>query len=521
LFSAGAEDVGRVVDLLLDDRRIWSFRMEDAAPEPEVSPGLFRLEWPRALQPYLVGVGTFTLCPTDDDRATLTATGRFAGSDAPLRFEDPYGMGLIVTKFGRIGQALSDYDPGIITRLLDHLDQVRDTVAERTGLDVYIMGGTLLGPYRDGRILPYDDDADLGYLSRHSHPVDVVREAFHVGRQLCAAGLEAVRLSGGHVQVNFTHEGRPDAYVDVFTGWVDDFGWWQHTFAVRTRARRDQVVPTITLDVEGRPEPAPREPEIMLEANYGPGWKVPDPSFRFDIPQDTQNRFWAYFGDHGMDRPLWEDHYRYDVVGDRVPLGSTPSDYARWLAERLDPDSPVLELGAGRGHDSLWLARMGHRVEALDYVRGPMTQAASAAVEQGLQASFRTLNLYDLRRGLALGAEIAARREPVVVYGRGLLGTLWDTGRPQLLRLLSMVLRSGGRAYLDVPRVSLAVDPGTGVPLHRAVSLDVLAAEMAPYGLAVDELHEADEIVEHMPWTGDSVPLPTVRMVVSWQRRTR
>ena len=23
-----------------------------------------------------------------------------------------------------------------------------------------------------------------------------------------------------------------------------------------------------------RPEPAPREPELMLEANYGPGWRV-------------------------------------------------------------------------------------------------------------------------------------------------------------------------------------------------------------------------------------------------------
>ena len=521
MFCAEAGDVDRVVDLLLDGRRIWSFPMADAVPEAGGAAGAVRVEWPRVLVAYLVGVGTFTLRPVDGAGPELAASARFGNSDEPLRFDDRYDVGLIVDKFGKIGHALADYDPGIVSRLLDNADHVRDVVTASTGLDVYVMGGTLLGPYRDGRIMPNDDDADLGYLSRYSHPVEVVREAFDVGRHLRAAGLEVVRASAGHLQVNFTHEGRPDAYVDLFTGWVDDFGWWQHTFAVRTRARRDQVVPTITIDVEGRPEPAPREPELMLEANYGPGWRVPDPSFRFDIPASTSDRFWAYFSDYGMDRPLWENHYRYDLDGHRAVPGTAPSAYARSLADRIDPGAPILELGSGRGHDALWLAGEGHRVVAVDYVRWPTKRAAAVAADQGLPASFRTLNLYDLRRGLALGAELAARGEPLVVYGRGLLGTMWDIGRPQLLRLLSMVLRSGGRAYLDVPRTAFAPDPGHGIPLHRPVTADVLAAEMAPYGLVVDEAEDADEDVEHTPWSADSVSVPTTRMVVSWQRRTR
>ena len=526
-FRSDPEDADRVVDLLLDGRRIWSFRVAEVpsepadGEEPREAAGRRHLAWPAVLRPYLHGVATFGLRGVHGGTDCPSTTGRLGNSDEPLRFADRYGMGLVVNKFGGIGHALADYDPGMVQRLLDNVDRVRAVLAEHTELPVYVMSGTLLGPYRDGRIMPHDDDADLGYLSGHSHPTEVVREAFVVGRLLRAAGLDVQRASAGHVQIHFTHEGRPDAYVDVFTGWIDADGWWQHTFAIRTRARREQVVPPIMIDVEGRPEPAPREPEVMLEANYGPGWKIPDPAYRFDIPQATQDRFYGWFADFDMDRPPWEDHYRYDLAGDRVPLGSAPSDYARWLADRLPPAAPVVELGSGRGHDALWLAGRGHRVDAVDYARLPTRRAQETAEEQQLPATLRVLNLYDLRRVLAFGAELAGRGEPPVVYARGLLGSLWETGRPHLFRLLSMLLRGGGTAHLDVPRRDLMPEYGTGIPVHRGVAVATLTAELARFGLHVDESHEAAEVVEHMPWETAGTPVPTTRMVVSWRRATR
>lgn len=515
-FAAGPEDEHRVVDLLLDGRRIWSFRIDEATPVGDER-SQRRVAWPDPMRPYLDGVGTFTLRPLDAAADAPSTTGRLGAGEGPVQLVDSHGIGLVVnSKFGRLAHALGDYDDGMIQRLLDHVDEVRAVLATHT-TDVYVMSGTLLGPYRDGRLMRHDDDADLGYLSAHSHPADVAREAFVIGRKLRAAGFEVVRNSGGHVQIHFAHEGRPDSYVDVFTGWITDDGWWHQGFAIRARLLREQLVPPTSIEVEGRPEPAPRDPEAALEANYGPGWKVPDPSYRFELPRSTTDRVWGWLGDQDMDRNPWEDHYRYDVAGDRVAPGSTHSGFAADVQARLDPGCPVVELGTGRGHDALWLAEQGHPVTALDYVRWPIARAAAEAERRGTPARFRTLNLYDPRAVLAFGAEIAARPGPRAVYAHGLLGTLWDVGRPILFRLLSMLLRSGGQAHLDVPGRSLAPVPGEGPPLHRAVDLAELRAEMARFGLHIDETREAADALEHMPWTAEDA-VPTTRMVVSWRR---
>ncbi|MGX5654278.1 LicD family protein [Geodermatophilus nigrescens] len=470
--------------------------------------------------PYLDGESEFGLRPVDGGSDVPRAARRFGTGDGPVRFVDPQGLQLMVNKWGNLGHALGDYDAGMVTRLLDNLDRVRAVLAEHTDLDVYVTGGTLLGPYRDGRVMPHDDDADLAYLSRHGHPADVIREAFRLGRALVAEGITTVRLSAGHLQLHFEHEGLPDGYVDIFSGWIDDEGWWYQVFPVRQRVRREQLLPVGTIDVDGRPEPVCREPEVMLDAIYGRGWATPDPSFTFQIPPATSRRMYGWLSDQHMDRASWRDHYRYESF-DEATLGREPSAYARWVADRSARGARVLELGAGRGGDALWLAEQGFRVHAVDYVDQVVTETARTAAERDLPVTSQTVNLYDLRRVIALGGATAAQPDPVTVFGRGLLGSFVDVARDDLWRLLGMVLRTGGRAHLDVPRESWVPEYGTGLPLHRAVPLDVLAAEMAPHGLRIEETHDAEEPHVHTPWSADVRVLPTTRMVITWQPRTR
>ena len=61
------------------------------------------------------------------------------------------------------------------------------------------------------------------------------------------------------------------------------------------------------------------------------------------------------------DREYWNEYYK-----ERAKDVLVPSDFAKYIAERLQPGVQVLELGCGNGRDSLYFLRQGFRVTAVD-----------------------------------------------------------------------------------------------------------------------------------------------------------
>ena len=49
--------------------------------------------------------------------------------------------------------------------MLDAIDEVIKALRE-VGIDAFLAYGTLLGAYREGKVIGNDSDADLGYVSR-------------------------------------------------------------------------------------------------------------------------------------------------------------------------------------------------------------------------------------------------------------------------------------------------------------------------------------------------------------------
>ncbi|MEU2347438.1 class I SAM-dependent methyltransferase [Modestobacter sp. NPDC049651] len=518
--TAGA----RVFDVLLDGRRVWSFTESDA-PLPDgpgrsaVAAGVRRAQpWPPALVPWLrgrfrVGLREVGAAGTAETEVEL------GGGTGPLDLADRYGRPLVVNKWGRLGHALADAPEGLVERMLDSMDGIREVVQRELGDVVYVTGGTLLGPVREnGRVMPHDDDADLAYLSGHEHPADVTLENFRLGRALRAAGYDVLRLSVGHLQVVRDHDGAPDHYVDVFTGFLLGGRWHQH-FPIRAEARREDLLPPSTVTVEGRPEPAPRRPEFMLEQLFGDGWRIPDPSYQFDLPAATSDRFYGWFADYNVEREQWDDVVLLAPDGQQPARGGM-SAFARAVHAETPESSAVLELGSGLGADALALARAGRTVRAVDFSRHAVRLAQEAAADladtdlAGADLDLEVLNLLDSRAVVRLGARLAAEPVAWTVFGRRLLNALEDRGRDNVFRLCSMLLRRGTAAHLDV-----VTDHGyAGIAPHRHLSVAQVTEEARRHGL---DLAEAVPRIEPMTW----FDAPQERLVetcrLTFRRRTR
>jgi hypothetical protein len=474
-FVCPAVSTEGAVDVLLDGRRVWSFRLEATETGAD---GRRVVAWPTAIVAALKGSAEVALRAVVDGELWGAREVEFTPDAGRVSFVDEHGRDLVVNKWDRAGRVLADHDESIVVRLLDHADQVRTLLVDELGLDVFVTGGTLLGPVRDGHLIGHDDDVDFAWISRHAHPVEVAREGFEIGRALRRAGFDVVRHSPGHLQMHFEYRGLSDHYVDVFAGWFAD-GWWHQVFCIRHPARREDLLPAVPLRVEDREEPAPRSPEIQLEANYGPGWRVPDPAFRFDTPPETRRRLENWFPGLNGGRDEWEDVLR----AERQDGSASASRFARWVAERLDPTAPVVDLGCGNGTDARAFATAGHATFAVDWAREAL---ASCPETPGL--SVRVLNLYDPRTTFAFGAELAGRRLPWAVAVRRVVENLGPSGRNHLFRLLSMMLRCDGHALLEVADGSVPVDD--------------LCAEAGRHGLrASDTARDDQEAVTRMVMT--------------------
>ena len=143
---------------------------------------------------------------------------------------------------------------------------------------LFILYGTLLGVYRDGELIPGDDDFDVGYLSEKNDPVAVKEEAKEIIEKLVRAGFT----------ISFNQAGRPlrirdsnnsvDLHLDVRPVWYQGGKIWAHLQACLPLKMED-FKPIQKTNFRGIEVYIPQRPDKFLEAYYGSGWKVPDPSY--------------------------------------------------------------------------------------------------------------------------------------------------------------------------------------------------------------------------------------------------
>lgn len=428
------------LDVRVDGRRVWTFwSLRDTR---EVGPGarnpVRQVAWPKQMVKYLDGTARIEVAESATGAVRYDATVSLGSGQGQVLVRNDKGVDLGIDKSGNLVPTFAGRSEEDIADLLTATESALAALRS-VGVDAFIAYGTLLGAVREGRVLGHDSDADLGYVSRHSNPVDVALESFRIQRRLTEQGWKITRHSGGAFKITVIEGGMPRG-LDVFGGFLDD-GHLYLMGEIGVPFREEWIFPLATAQLHGREMPVPARPEKLLEVTYGPGWRVPDPAFKFTTPDRTVRAFNDWFRGNQPNIRHWHRQIRPNRS---KPLPEHSSLAELVLTEARTLGAEVFDVGAGRGQDSLWLARQGMAVSAFDYVPENLVHLEQPAAEEELDLRVRHLNLTDRRVLLAEGARVALTPRPRVVLARHLLDSTSFEGQQGFARFCSMALRGGG-----------------------------------------------------------------------------
>lgn len=489
----------QIADVTFDGRRIWSFWVQR---DGEQEDGSFLLRWPKVLRPFLHGVVDIALVDPATGRELHAETVRLGTGEERIDVVNPAGRPLALDKSLKLVETFGTRDATHVEPLLDAIGEVLGALHD-AGIEAFLAYGTALGAVRDGRLIGHDSDADLGYVSVHDHPVDVIRESFRVQRALTDAGYRVTRYSAISLKVHVAESDGLDRGLDVFGGFIRD-GTLYLMGEITLPYKRSWIEPLGTAMLEGREFPVPRDTDRFLAATYGPSWRVPDPAYKFETPESTNERFNGWFRGMRRSRAGWHAYFKRT---EKRPM--RPSPVAHLVTERHPEMHTLIDIGCGRGADVAFFADRGVRAVGLDFQ--PRAYAAeSERRAEDSHVQFQLCNLLEMRHVLAISAWVARMPGPRVVQSVHVVERIGQRGRLNILRAARMMLAgSDGRLYVQFmsrrgrdgyPRRS-----GARTPLDPAVMQDDVA-EMG--GRVVETIFE--EVSEGQG--GSQV----CRMVIEW-----
>ncbi|GGD05479.1 class I SAM-dependent methyltransferase [Nocardioides daphniae] len=422
--------------LRVDGTYVWSFTpARDGRPERD---GLL-VAWPPVLRPYLKGRARVTVTDVPGSTVLHDAEVSFGGGAGPVAIVDSSGHPLCVDKVGHLTRSFADTAHEVREEILLGTQRALRDLREGAGVEAYLNYGALLGAVRDGAMIAHDSDTDVCYVSKHESPADVIAESYRVEREMLRRGWSLLRMSGGDIKLLLPLSDGRNCHIDVFVAF-----WVRGTFyQLGNRSgqlERSAVLPLSTIELHGHTFPAPADPEAMLAFVYGPGWRVPDPSFTYADPRAGVRRLDGWLRGFRTHMGRWTEFH----IGPGRQVRLRRSPFAVWVRRQVGAGDPIADIGAGAGCDALFYGRKGHPVRAYDYSRVARSRARGLTQRNCVAARIDKLILGELRTVLLTGAELA--RDPHHLTARLVLGALEDHERDNFWRLARMALRGSDRS---------------------------------------------------------------------------
>lgn len=404
------------------------------------------VRWPKRLADRLHGISLVTV--TTDEGEAFRSEVTFGSGEGRVELVDRNGVPIMIDKWGLVQRPFDGRrESGGVEAMTAMAERVLQIMRDACGVEGWISFGTLLGAARGGKVIGHDSDIDLCFLSEKATPAEMAIELWDIARALSDAGIHVKHKTGSFITVLYdAPDGGRDG-IDIYTCfYVGDH--LLETATVREVVPRSAVVPLTTLEFEGRQMPAPADPDALLTVSYGPGWRVPDPSFRHQPGPEVVDRFDAWFG---LLMPQSREWGAYNLR--RTKERPAPSAFSGWVCDHLDQhpwegasELHVLDVGSGPGADLKQYAAAGHQVSGYDYAHG---SSAVPADEFPRGVRKRWLNMFSMRDAYVQGAAAARFSAQRVVTAHEVLEALHPQARAGFWQFTSMALASGGRAYLE------------------------------------------------------------------------
>ncbi|HEV2796391.1 MAG TPA: hypothetical protein VGV65_02135, partial [Nocardioides sp.] len=316
-------------------------------------------------------------------------------------------------------------------------------------------------------------------------------------------GYRVTRYSAIALKIHVLESDGLDRGLDVFGGFMRD-GKLYLMGEIAVPFERSWIHPLGTATLEGRVFPVPADTDRFLTATYGPGWRTPDPAYKFTTPASTIELFNGWFRGMRTGRAGWHGYHKRTVDHPR-----SVSAAAREAAERHPDLATYVDIGCGRGTDVAWFADRGTSAVGLDFQPYAYEPEAERRKDDP-HVSFQLFNLLELRHVLAVSAWVARMPGPRAVGCVHVVERLGHRGRLNMLRAARMMVAgTSGTLHLqflsEKGRDHYARRTGARKPL----SPEVVLAEVAESGGRVLEL-----VREHV--SDDPHSSQVCRMTIDW-----
>ncbi|AEG31695.1 LicD family protein [Thiomicrospira cyclica] len=190
-------------------------------------------------------------------------------------------QGYLLNKKGRLVKPKNE-NQYWINSTLEHYTRARKIFNQEFGLDLYVVGGTLLGFARSGGVIGFDKDFDSGYISKYSDVNKIHDEYKHIILTLLKLGedIRLVTKVGKKIRSDyfmwFDHTGH---HIDIFPAAFID-GFYKRPTFVDTKLTPEDFYPMRKESFHGHSILVPKNYTKKVESVYGANWKTPDPFWK-------------------------------------------------------------------------------------------------------------------------------------------------------------------------------------------------------------------------------------------------